>query len=300
MHLHPAHAVRDLPTLHAFIRAHPLGILTTSLPSSNFPTLQCSHIPWVLDAPESTETGTDADETSLDASTHNPPSPKASLGVLRGHIGRANPHAAAIIEAVTDVRPATPGSGSAVEDQGPGPAGPGAGHLLPGEVLIIFTSPVDHYITPHFYKTSGPATGKVAPTWNYAAVQVYGRMRVYHDSGLEQTGEWLHAQLGDLARLGEVGVMGHANAQGEGEGGDGEGKGRVSAWTLDDAPERFIAFLKRYVVGMEVEVTRVEGRFKVSQEQGNGDREGVVEGLEGIGGERARRMAGFVREKSVI
>ncbi len=127
-------------------------------------------------------------------------------------------------------------------------------------------------------------------------------MRVYHDSGLEQTGEWLHRQLGDLARLGEVGVIGHANTQGERGGGDlgNVGDGKTRPLTLDDEPERYIAFLKRYVVGMEVEVTRVEGRFKVSQEQGTGDRHGVVEGLEGLGGERARMMAGFVKEKGVI
>lgn len=63
---------------------------------------------------------------------------------------------------------------------------------------------------------------------------------------------------------GEMGVMGYVNAQGEGGGDPGNGHGRTRAWTLDDAPERYIAFLKRYVVRMEVEVTRVEGRFKVS------------------------------------
>ncbi|KGO68406.1 FMN-binding split barrel [Penicillium italicum] len=50
MHLRPDHVVRDLPTLHAFIKQHPLGVLTTSLHSKNHPTLQCSHTPWVLES----------------------------------------------------------------------------------------------------------------------------------------------------------------------------------------------------------------------------------------------------------
>ena len=44
--------------------------------------------------------------------------------------------------------------------------------------MVLFTSPVQHYVTPKFYTATKPATGKVAPTWNYAAVQVYGRLRV--------------------------------------------------------------------------------------------------------------------------
>lgn len=281
MHLRPDHAVRDLPTLHAFIRAHPLGVLTTSLPSENFPTLQCSHIPWVLDSEDTTE--------------QNEPDQKekrgnSSLGVLRGHIARANPQSKAMVEAVT-------ANNTQQELQQPDENMSGTtANVLPGEVLIIFTSHIDHYITPHFYTESKPATGKVAPTWNYAAVQVYGRVTVYHDSKDDATGAFLHQQLSDLAVLGEEGVMGYAREVG----GADEAGGTVPAWKIADAPEGYISILKKNIVGMRVEITRIEGRFKVSQERPGGDREGVVDGLERMETSRAREMAGFVRSGRVV
>lgn len=267
MHLRPDHAVTDLPTLHAFIRQHPLGVLTTSLPSDNFPTLQCSHIPWVLDEPADSGTGNGTGKY-----TGN------DKGRLRGHIARANPHTKALIKAVTeaesaggstDPNSARQGEGGGVPvpvrapAEAPAPAGTGLKQVLPGEVLIIFTSPVDHYITPQFY-TASVGSKKVAPTWNYAAVQVYGRMVVHHAG--ESAGTFLSTQLGDLARLGEVGVMGYTNTKGEpeGEGGHGDGSGR-SPWRIADAPVEYISMLKKGIVGMEVEMTRIEGRFKGSQ-----------------------------------
>lgn len=277
MHLRTHHAVRDLPTLHAFIRAHPLGVLTTSLPSENFPTLQCSHIPWVLDSEDGTQNDPGESEQGGKSS---------SLGVLRGHIARANPQSKAMIEAVT----------ANSTQQSDGYMSGSTAEVLPGEVLIIFTSPVDHYITPHFYVESKPATGKVAPTWNYAAVQVYGRVIVYHDSKDEATGLFLHQQLSDLAVLGEEGVMGYAR----GDGGIDEGRGTVPAWKIADAPEEYISVLRKNIVGMRVEITRVEGRFKVSQERPERDRDGVVDGLEEMRTVRAREMAGFVRSGKVV
>ncbi|KAJ5875709.1 FMN-binding split barrel-related protein [Penicillium subrubescens] len=294
MHLRPDHTVRDLPTLHSFIRAHPLGVLTTSLPSENFPTLQCSHIPWVLDV--ETETGTETCETP-EAFNGNDSTTASSLGILRGHIARANPQTAAMIEAVTDARPANTSTG----ESNPNPNLVGSAdqtqaqhqnreYVLPGEVLIIFASPVDHYISPHFYTAAKSAAAaasagkaKIAPTWNYAAVQVYG-----------------HSYL--IWRFwGEEGVMGfsNANAGANGGGGESEGGGQ-SPWKLSDAPENYITLLKKNIVGIQVEITRVEGRFKVSQEKGVGDRGGVVDGLEKIGGGRARRMAEFVRKGRVV
>lgn len=278
MHLRPDHAVRDLPTLHAFIRAHPLGVLTTSLPSENYPTLQCSHIPWVLDA-EDTPQQNGSDEPAKGDNG-------SFLGVLRGHIARANPQAKAMIEAVTRQQPDPNTSGTTAQ-------------VLPGEALIIFTSPVDHYITPHFYTESKPATGKVAPTWNYAALQVYGRVTLYHDSKDDAAGDFLHRQLSDLAVLGEEGVMGYAREGQDETPKDGEGS-TVPAWKIDDAPKEYISILKKNIVGMRVEITRVEGRFKVSQERPGRDRDGVVDGLERMETTRAREMAGFVRSGRVV
>ncbi|KAJ5560021.1 FMN-binding split barrel-related protein [Penicillium frequentans] len=268
MHLRPDHAVRDLRTLHAFIRAHPLGVLTTSLPSENHPTLQCSHIPWVLDSKPPT------------SAENNAP----FLGTMRGHIARVNPQSKAIVEAVTESRAQPPAESEKN----------GGGDILSEEVMIVFTSPVDHYITPNFY-TQGKVGGKVAPTWNYAAVQVYGRAHIYHDAKDEGTGEFLHQQLTDLARLGEEGVMGFQDGN---EGGNPT-TGEHTPWKIANAPKEYIATLKKNIVGMRIEITRIEGRFKVSQERPVNDRNGVVEGLEGMQG-RAREMAEFVKSGRVL
>lgn len=340
MHLRPEHAVRDLPTLHAFIKQHPLGVLTTSLPSENHPTLQCSHIPWVLDSETHLEGEllNQAERADDDMTT---PTIHPSMGVLRGHIARQNPQSKAMVKSALDTNTRTnsiPGAfpTSNPEDGDPMPGG----YSLPGEVMIVFTSPVDHYITPNFYAESKPATGKVAPTWNYAAVQVYGRVTVYHDPKDEQTGLFLRQQLGDLARLGEQGIMGFQNEPRAGPGSDvkhgkagsgyasdplqsqglapdldlnlDQGKGAASGagghgtdralpspWKIADAPREYIAALLKNIVGMRVEITRVEGRFKVSQERPFNDRAGVVEGLERMGG-TARDMAEFVRRGRVL
>ncbi|CAG7960034.1 unnamed protein product [Penicillium nalgiovense] len=344
MHLRPDHAVRDLPTLHAFIKQHPLGVLTTSLPSENHRTLQCSHIPWVLDS-ETTLEPEFAKEAKVADDTPAPPHPP--MGVLRGHIARQNPQSKAMVESASEYTKTTsiPGAfpiTSSVEEPTTS-----TGHTLPGEVLIVFTSPVDHYITPNFYTESKLATGRVAPTWNYAAVQVYGRATIYHDTKDEQTELFLRHQLGDLARLGEEGVMGFQDGSGLGpasdikhrgdgsgiENGDGvppqnqnenwnpdrelsQGKRATGAsgdddgsalptptptpaWKINDAPPEYIAVLLKNIVGMRIEITRIEGRFKVSQERPVNDRGGVVEGLERMGG-RARDMAEFVRRGKVL
>ncbi|KAJ5608326.1 FMN-binding split barrel-like protein [Penicillium hordei] len=352
MHLRPDHAVRDLPTLHAFIKQHPLGVLTTSLPLKNHPTLQCSHIPWVLDSETALEDEPSTKAKIADGNT--PASPLPSLGVLRGHIARQNPQSKAIVESASEhstktirIPGAFPITSSEEEPM------TSTGHTLPGEVLIVFTSPVDHYITPNFYIESKPATGRVAPTWNYAAVQVYGRATIYHDTKDEQTELFLRRQLGDLAQLGEEGVMGFQDESGltsgsdvkhgggsgtengdgdppqnkdqnqnhstdlelqlelnqgvktaaTGASGDGDRmalpKSTPAPWKIADAPLEYIAALLKNIVGMKIEITRIEGRFKVSQERPVNDRGGVVQGLERMGG-RARDMAEFVMRGKVL
>ncbi|KAJ5446608.1 FMN-binding split barrel-related protein [Penicillium cf. griseofulvum] len=342
MHLRPDHAVRDLPTLHAFIKLHPLGVLTTSLSTENHPTLQCSHIPWGLDS-ETLESALAKEAEVADENTTSQPHP--SMGVLRGHIARQNPQSKAMVESASEYGKTISIPG-AFPITSPAEEPISTGHSLPGEVLIVFTSSVDHYITPNFYTESKPATGRVAPTWNYAAVQVYGRASIYHDMKDEQTELFLRQQLGDLAQLGEEGVMGfqdetgsslrsnikHGGESGTGNG-DGDpprcenlsqnqspdleelrqgvqtaptgtsGHGDASAspkpWKITDAPREYIAALLKNIVGMRIEITRIEGRFKVSQERPVHDRAGVVEGLERIGG-TARDMAEFVRRGKVL
>ncbi|KAJ6012829.1 hypothetical protein N7522_003184 [Penicillium canescens] len=332
MHLRPDHAVRDLPTLHAFIKQHPLGIITTSLPSEIHPTLQCSHIPWVLDS-EATIPNTQTDKESNNAVP--PP-----LGVLRGHIARQNPQSKAMVDAVLE-NTANRNCGTSIPGAFP-TLEPGlesepesTGHTLPGEVLIVFTSPVDHYITPNFYTESKPATGKVAPTWNYAAVQVYGRATIYHDANDANTEQFLRTQLGEEGVMGfqdQDQDKGHSQEQAVAASGTGTGAGPTyetktttntaekdqalsanpetsttegnaaspTPWKIADAPLEYIATLLKNIIGMRVEITRIEGRFKVSQERPVNDRGGVVEGLEGMGSVRARDMALFVRRGKVV
>ncbi len=136
------------------------------------------------------------------------------------------------------------------------------------EVLIVFQGP-DHYITPAWYETKRE-TGKVVPTWNYAIVQVRGTVRVIEDS------QWLRAQVDRLT--------------------DGHESKRMVPWAVGDAPDDFITAQLKGIVGIEVQITAIEGKWKVSQNRNEADRRGVAEGLEAEGSEAAGAMAAMVRE----
>ncbi|HCL63680.1 MAG TPA: transcriptional regulator [Rhizobium sp.] len=135
------------------------------------------------------------------------------------------------------------------------------------EVLIVFQG-ADHYITPSWYEAKRE-TGKVVPTWNYAIVQVRGNVRVIEDS------QWIRAQVGRL-------TDGH------------EGK-RMIPWAVGDAPDDFITAQLKGIIGIEVEVTGIEGKWKVSQNRGEPDRRGVADGLTAESTEEAISMADLVR-----
>ena len=134
------------------------------------------------------------------------------------------------------------------------------------ECLVVFQGP-HSYVSPSWYATK-QETGKVVPTWNYVTVHAWGRPRVIEDAG------WLRRQLDDLTASQE--------------------NRRVPPWAVGDAPEPFIASQMKGIVGVEIPVARIEGKWKVSQNRPEADRAGVVAGLtaEGKGG-----MAGLVRER---
>lgn len=247
MYLRAAHAVLDVPTLRQFIRQNALGILTTAIESENYPKLQCSHIPFLLDL---------ADEDS-----------ESELGRLRGHMARANPHAKSMIEQL-----------KVSHEQGAVGA-----QQLPDEVMILFNGPVDHYVTPKFYVETKPTTGKVVPTWNYSAVQAYGRATVYYDTSAVETGEFLSKQLRDLSHYSEKDVMKFQKP-----------------WTVEDAPESYVNILKKMIIGFEVEITRLEGKFKMSQELQEGDRQGVIEGFKKMGTDEGNIMADTVKQRGEL
>lgn len=134
------------------------------------------------------------------------------------------------------------------------------------EALAIFQGE-EAYITPAWYEGKREH-GKVVPTWNYAVVQAYGRMIVKDDPA------WLLRQIGEMTRQQEA-------AQPE-------------PWAVTDAPESFIAAQLKGIVGIEIEITRIEAKWKVSQNRSEADRRRVSRGLRELGNEASRRMADLV------
>jgi transcriptional regulator len=124
------------------------------------------------------------------------------------------------------------------------------------ESLVIFTG-ANAYVTPNWYP--GKAThGREVPTWNYVAVHAYGTLRFIDDS------TWLLAHLRRLSDRSEADLLAPA----------GE-----TRWRVDDAPPEFIAQQMKAIIGIEVRVTRLEGKWKMSQNRTAEAIDAVVAGL---------------------
>jgi transcriptional regulator len=134
------------------------------------------------------------------------------------------------------------------------------------ECLVVFQGP-DAYVTPSWYATKRE-TGKVVPTWNYVTVHVTGRPRLVDDAG------WIARQIDALTRQ-------HEGA-------------RPEPWHVGDAPAPFVAAQIKGIVGVEIDILRSEGKWKVSQNRPAADRAGVVAGLSAEG---ERAMAALVAER---
>ena len=134
------------------------------------------------------------------------------------------------------------------------------------EALAIFQGP-QRYVTPSWYPTKAE-TGKVVPTWNYVVVHAYGPIRVIEDPA------WLLAHVGRLTDRHE---------------GD-----RDRPWQVSDAPEDYVAALVRGIVGIEIAVTRLAGKWKVSQNRGEADRAGVTTGLRADADPASAAMADLI------
>jgi transcriptional regulator len=119
------------------------------------------------------------------------------------------------------------------------------------EAVVVFQGP-EAYVTPEWYP-SKRETGKVVPTWNYVVIEARGPATVIEDAG------WLRAQIEALTALQE--------------------SGRDHPWAVTDAPEPFVAAMLRGIVGIEIPIRAVVGKWKVSQNRPAADREGVVGGL---------------------
>ncbi|KQZ26840.1 FMN-binding negative transcriptional regulator [Duganella sp. Root1480D1] len=120
-----------------------------------------------------------------------------------------------------------------------------------GECLVVFQGP-EAYISPGWY-ASKAISHKVVPTWNYAMVQARGVARVVEDAA------WLRRQLGDLTAVQENGLP--------------------EPWAVSDAPPDFVNGLLKAIIGIEIPIASLVGKWKVSQNRGSADAEGVVAGL---------------------
>ena len=137
------------------------------------------------------------------------------------------------------------------------------------QCLVVFQGP-QQYITPSWYATK-QETGKVVPTWNYVVVHAWGRPRIVDDAA------WLRRQVEDLTNLNE---------------------GRFpEPWKVSDAPEPYVASQLKAIIGIEIPIGRIEGKWKVSQNRPAVDRAGVIAGLRGSG-EPHEIMASLVAERS--
>jgi transcriptional regulator len=119
------------------------------------------------------------------------------------------------------------------------------------EALIVFQGP-HSYITPSWYPSKAEH-GKVVPTWNFVMVQARGTPQVMDDV------DWLREQVGQMT----------ANLESQ----------RAEPWSVSDAPEDFIATQLRAIVGVEIPIRSLEGKWKISQNRSEADRQGVIQGL---------------------
>lgn len=134
------------------------------------------------------------------------------------------------------------------------------------DCLVVFQG-ADHYITPSWY-ASKREHGKVVPTWNYATVHCWGRAVIHDDP------TWVRDQIEALTRAHE--------------------EPRKAPWAVNDAPEPFVAAQMRGIVGLEIEITRIEGKWKISQNRPEADRVGVHAGLRAETDPQASSMADLV------
>jgi transcriptional regulator len=119
------------------------------------------------------------------------------------------------------------------------------------EALMIFQG-VEAYIRPGWYPSKAEH-GKVVPTWNYAAVHAYGRLAAIEDKA------WLLAHVAELSAQQEAPY--------------------AAPWSTSDAPANYLEALARGIVGLKLEITRLEAKMKMSQNRQARDRAGVVDGL---------------------
>lgn len=152
-------------------------------------------------------------------------------------------------------------------------ANPLLGEIADGiETLAIFHGP-DAYISPSWY-ASKKETGKVVPTWNYAVVHAYGYLRVVDNAA------WLRAQLDALTDANEAPLR--------------------EPWTVSDAPPEYIERMMAAIVGVELVITKLLGKWKVSQNQPTQNQASVISALRESGLPQSGAMAALVEASAKI
>lgn len=138
------------------------------------------------------------------------------------------------------------------------------------EAAVIFQGP-ESYITPSWYP-SKHADGKAVPTWNYAVVHVHGVPRIIDDA------DWLLQHLTQMT--------------------DERERDQAMPWKVTDAPKDYIDRMLGAIIGMEIPIARIAGKWKVSQNRPVADRLGVATGLRNRGDDRSLVMADLVMERA--
>ena len=131
------------------------------------------------------------------------------------------------------------------------------------EALVVFQGP-QAYITPSWYETK-KETSKVVPTYNYMVVHAYGVLRVVENKA------WLRALVERLTNRFEG--------------------ARPEPWKVDDAPDDYVDKMLGAIIGLELAITKLAGKWKVSQNRPEADRAGVATGLSASGEADAVAMA---------
>jgi len=141
-------------------------------------------------------------------------------------------------------------------------------HAHRAPVLAVFSGP-QAYVSPSWYPSKA-ATHKVVPTWNYAVVHAHGVLEAVEDA------PWLHSLVSRLTQHHEA--------------------GRDAPWAVSDAPDDYVQPMLRAIVGIRIPLTRLVGKWKVSQNRSETDRLGVAQGLQQMADGGAQDMAGLVHD----
>jgi transcriptional regulator len=136
------------------------------------------------------------------------------------------------------------------------------------DALAIFAGH-QHYISPNWYPGK-KEHGKEVPTWNYAVVHAYGPLKAIDDE------RWLLTFLHRLTDIHEA--------------------GSPVPWNVSDAPADFIKSLLHGIIGLELPIQRLEGKWKVSQNRTEAERKGVIEGLSKLNTPESLAMKSLVEE----